>query len=637
MDGTEIRVNWFRNKSTGQWDKWVNGEFTLQQALDRIRNGASRELIEQIRPLATKDERDKVKFWLPAVTFAGTFKDSRKNENLLHASGLACMDWDHLGDPEMFRDFIIENDYILAAWVSPSGDGVKALVKIPKVKNDAEYKQYYESLLQEFPDANADKKTKDVQRLCFESWDPDIKTKEFKDAKLFEKKIIKDTRPDQQPAPIKVNDKIFNDCLAKLAGRGDVYTIGNRENYIHDLACETNRAGIPEDQAKECVLNLFRELEERETIAALSGVYTRNADEFNNNNKGNAELQAMVEAARIDVTKPRPDEPYILTINGQSIASLGSFTLTTGKAKSRKTHYNTYLAATCLRGEKGKHAATLTPDKSTVIYFDTEQSGGEAWDAAYKIIKAAGLSTMDKLLYYSLRTFTPEERTKSINQVITTTPGAGVVFIDGIRDLVNNINDPTEATQATTALMQWTKEYNVHIFCTLHLNKSDGNARGHLGTELVNKAQTIIEIKKPEDGQVYSIVKFEDGRGQAFDDFALGYDDEGLPVEGNLEDFAPAKPGKQAFTPASIPLNDYCQKLEKIIPKDGLKYKELQTEIHEAYNKGMNAAGDIISYLVQEADLIYKKDGKYFYKAPHQAKEIKQDKSDKLDDDTLPF
>lgn len=341
-------------------------------------------------------------------------------------------------------------------------------------------------------------------------------------------------------------------------------------------------------------------------------------------NIGNASLRAMAENARIDIDTPRPDEPHILSIDGQPIASLGSFSTTLGKAKARKTHHNTHQAAAFLRGTLGNLEAKLPPDKNNVIYFDTEQSGGEAWDAYQKIIKTAGRKHASKLKYYSLRAHTPEERVKIIDYIISTTSSVGVAFIDGIRDLVNNINDPTEATIATTALLRWTGEHHIHIFCTLHLNKADNNARGHLGTELINKSQTIINIEKAADEMPYSIVSFIDGRGQGFKEYALGYNSEGLPVNVNIEDIRPAKPGKAPIKPEGIPLNEHCNKLSKLFPIAGLQYIDLQKSIKEAFNIGMNKAAEFIKYY-GEIDLIYKLNGHYEYKSPHQAKNFEHE------------
>ena len=70
------------------------------------------------------------------------------------------------------------------------------------------------------------------------------------------------------------------------------------------------------------------------------------------------------------------------------------------------------------------------------------------------------------------------------------------MIIDGIRDFVYDINSPSESTKIITLLMQWTDERQIHIHAILHQNKGDENTRGHIGTELNNKAETVLLVEK---------------------------------------------------------------------------------------------------------------------------------------------
>ncbi len=49
--------------------------------------------------------------------------------------------------------------------------------------------------------------------------------------------------------------------------------------------------------------------------------------------------------------------------------------------------------------------------------------------------------------------------------------GIGLVIIDGIRDLMYDINSPSESSELINLLMRWSSEYNLHIHTVLHLNK----------------------------------------------------------------------------------------------------------------------------------------------------------------------
>ena len=118
-----------------------------------------------------------------------------------------------------------------------------------------------------------------------------------------------------------------------------------------------------------------------------------------------------------------------------------------------------------------------------------------------RILRLAGLPTdvhPPLLEFLCLRGYATKERLRKIEEAIYDLDDLGLVVIDGIRDLAHDINSPGEATDLITKLMQWTDERRIHIHTVLHLNKGDDNTRGHLGTELNNKAETVLQITKDD-------------------------------------------------------------------------------------------------------------------------------------------
>ncbi len=100
-------------------------------------------------------------------------------------------------------------------------------------------------------------------------------------------------------------------------------------------------------------------------------------------------------------------------------------------------------------------------------------------------------------------------------------PDVGLLVIDGIRDLMYDINSPSESTELINLLMRWSSGYNLHIHTVLHLNKGDDITRGHIGTELNNKAENRPAItKSTQDGNI-SEVKAMHIRDREFDPFAF--------------------------------------------------------------------------------------------------------------------
>lgn len=146
---------------------------SIQFVLERIKSGNSKEKIEQLRAMSDEDYA-KNKSVLPGVCFSGKFK-TRSASGLVQHSGIITLDFDKLKDIDeatMLRDSISSDEYVMAAWISPSGKGIKVLVKIPPEPRN--HKLYFDSLREHFNHPNWDTSGSDVSRFCFESYDPDM-------------------------------------------------------------------------------------------------------------------------------------------------------------------------------------------------------------------------------------------------------------------------------------------------------------------------------------------------------------------------------------------------------------------------------------------------------------------------------
>ncbi len=142
-------------------------------ALERIKSGNSKDKIDQLRVMSDEDYA-KNKSKLPGVCFNGKFK-TRSASGLVQHSGLITLDFDKLKDMKAaiaLRDKMSKDKYTFASWISPSGKGIKVLVRIPA--EPKRHKGYFEALKGYFKHDNWDDSGSDVSRFCFESYDPDI-------------------------------------------------------------------------------------------------------------------------------------------------------------------------------------------------------------------------------------------------------------------------------------------------------------------------------------------------------------------------------------------------------------------------------------------------------------------------------
>ena len=228
----------------------------------------------------------------------------------------------------------------------------------------------------------------------------------------------------------------------------------------------------------------------------------------------------------IHVTDEFALPPVVLQAGEAIIGTLGNFSVSTGKAKAKKTfNVSAIVAAALVNGQVLEYQASFPESKRTILYFDTEQSPYHCQLVMQRILRLAKLP-IDKepqnLKFSHLRAIAdPNERREIICYAIYNTPNVGLVVIDSIRDLMLDINNSTEATKLVGDLMQWTSEQNIHIQTVLHLNKGDDNARGYIGTELNNKAETVIQITKDNTLPDRSIVAPAIIRSKPFDKFAF--------------------------------------------------------------------------------------------------------------------
>ena len=239
------------------------------------------------------------------------------------------------------------------------------------------------------------------------------------------------------------------------------------------------------------------------------------------------------QASRLSMSMKCEKAPEILKANGTVIGTLGNFSASIGKAKSKKTFNVSAIVAAALKGGTVLlYSAELPGDKRKILYVDTEQSPYHCLKVMERILRMAGLPTdrdNENLEFLALRKYTPKERIAAVEQAICNTPGLGFVVIDGIRDMVYDINSPSESTRIISKLMQWTDDRQIHIHTILHQNKGDDNARGHIGTELNNKAETVLLVEKDKADSDTSTVSAMHIRAMDFEKFAFRINGNALP------------------------------------------------------------------------------------------------------------
>ena len=240
--------------------------------LDRIRGGASKDLIKEIRSESDKIERNKLKGCLPAVCFSGKFS-KRNDSSLIEHSGLICLDFDGYDSYDMLleeKQRLTEDRYVYSVFISPSGMGLKVLVKIPPDENS--HKNFFNSLKHYFDSKYFDDTSKNLSRVCYESYDPAIWLNEQSSVfnQITEQEYQEVAKfKDRQTIPITDENRTV-EILMKWWTRKYGVVAGERNQNVYILAAKFNEFGINKTVAefimKDFAMDDFPQSEIKRTI-----------------------------------------------------------------------------------------------------------------------------------------------------------------------------------------------------------------------------------------------------------------------------------------------------------------------------------------------------------------------------------
>jgi hypothetical protein len=213
------------------------------------------------------------------------------------------------------------------------------------------------------------------------------------------------------------------------------------------------------------------------------------------------------------------------------------------------------------------------------------------------------------------REYTPKQRRQIINITLAENQDIGLVVIDGLRDLMYDLNSPGESVDLINDLMRWSSMHDLHIHTILHLNKSDEQVRGHIGTELTNKAETVLQVTKGAYDPDVSEVKAIHVRDKDFPPFAFRINDDSLP---ELVEHYSFTPRERKTSKLSITDTTHAHVLGKVFENGPIvSYKVLIESLQLAYadvgyKRGRNSCIEINKYLMERGVIEKRIDGYNF-------------------------
>lgn len=231
----------------------------------------------------------------------------------------------------------------------------------------------------------------------------------------------------------------------------------------------------------------------------------------------NANL-TLIEKGR-DFLRKRSREQIVFSppfITCQELGCLfrGTINVLQGRKGVHKSRITEILCSLLLSGQGQAHQigfeAQTDTDAFNVLYVDTERNLADQFPAAIQRIKAlAGFemtADVPRFDFISLIEVPRAERFEALRDYLETfrkqNQGHLFIVLDVLTDCVENFNDPRASLQLVDFMNVLVNQYDVTFLAVIHENPNDGGkARGHLGTEVVNKASQVMQIGFERDSR----------------------------------------------------------------------------------------------------------------------------------------
>lgn len=244
----------------------------------------------------------------------------------------------------------------------------------------------------------------------------------------------------------------------------------------------------------------------------------------------------------LDMSVDYPAPRFLLQYNGVGFSPLGGIQAISGQKKNGKTFVLCQLMAAVLNSDSERMRAHLPGLKinddtnsklahdPVVLYCDTEQEIENTARVARRVHYLCGWPMNEANPRFRVLWLRAEEsiedRWGKIKQAIhEVRPTA--IFLDGIRDVIADFNDPGQSAALITECMSIATKGDCCMWCVLHENPGSDKMRGHLGTELGNKVtDTFVSTKKKTAGGVTFTVKQQDARSKDVDDWTFEITDD---------------------------------------------------------------------------------------------------------------
>lgn len=221
------------------------------------------------------------------------------------------------------------------------------------------------------------------------------------------------------------------------------------------------------------------------------------------------------------------------------IGTYGNFSFIQAPPKTKKTFFVSLMTSIYL-GTKNNFGGNIKGHRGNknVIHIDTEQGKWHAQRVFKRILDMNDSDYSEFYYTFGLRALGHKIRIEFIEYCLEhKVNNTGLLIIDGIADLVSDVNNIEESNACVQKIMEWSSKYNIHIMCVIHSNFGSEKPTGHLGSFLEKKSECQIQLEANTVNKEWITVKCKRSRGYSFETFSFKVNEIGLPeVIGDLYD-----------------------------------------------------------------------------------------------------
>lgn len=525
-------------------------ERPLLSILQGIRDGEWKEVIEKYRKLVEsfgkRSMQDKAaKPTLPGFTVSGTFS-RRADSALLKHSGFIAIDIDDLYEKtEVIKELLASDKYSYSVFTSTGGAGLCVIIQVEETQHSKGlFEQVEEYYIREY-DIQIDFLA-DISRFRFVSFDPELVINEHS------KSFVIDC---EKPYEYKPNGELENltywtdeeqiQFAEKIVQRDKAYVEGQRHKYILSLSRLLNKLGISEADAVNYINYTYPHFADNPSNA-ITWVYRnkkseygtwkkktkRASNSFQINPTINPELDETTEelykSQEITFSFEPVQTAVLVELNEVRFCSIGNIAAIVAGAGSGKSQTCEAIGAAFLNPDCDALGFSVDlPNDGTFLYIDGERTHEDCKRGFMRISKRIDLDNNpelrdgDRMRRFFFHSFigigSVSERKEELERIIEET-NPTLLLLDDITMIVEDINDNKEADKVFMWLVALANKKGFGIVCTIHPNpkdKEDYKPRGHIGTRVWQKAESVYALIKAVDNKEIRRLTTDFGMGKS--------------------------------------------------------------------------------------------------------------------------